>query len=169
MPLDLKFLPKTVAAVKSELAFLTVVVVIAGGFFIAVAEGKGPQQPIVIWAFALIVALLVVMVGGRFVYQSRRSYFENVSENTSFAHALGEEIYWVLEGSIQNLTAKDQQQCYATLVEAVPNSKHFHSDAQKEFSIALVEIIEERAKKRAPLLAKRKRKVQNDASLEHSN
>ena len=168
MPLDLKYFPKTIAAVKTELTFLTVVVLIAGGFFIAVAEGRGPQQPIVIWAFALIVSLLVLMVGGRFVYQARRSYIENVNENTSFARVLGEEIYWVLEGSIQNLTIKDQQQCYATLVEAVPKSKHFHSDAQKDFSIALVEIIEERSKKRAPLLAKRTRTAPKAGNVERS-
>src|SRR5437667_8975011 len=143
MPLDFRYFPKIISIVKNELAFFTVVVLIAGSFFIVVAEGKGPQQTTVIWAFALIIALLVVIVGLRFVYRVRRSYVESLHENTSFARVLGEEIYWVLEGSIQNLPRGDQQQCYATLVEAVPKSKHFNSTAQREFSIALVEIIEE--------------------------
>src|SRR5258708_3637497 len=90
------------------------------------------QLPVAIWAFALIIALLIATVGLRFVYNARRKYAGELQQNTSFARVLGEEIYWALEGTIQNLPKGDQRQCYTTLVEAVPKSKHFHSAAQKE-------------------------------------
>src|SRR5260370_40850879 len=156
MPLSLRDLAKVISAVKTELGFFTAVVVIVGSFFIAVVERKGFQLPVAIWAFALIIALLIATVGLRFVYNARRKYAGELQQNTSFARILGEEIYWALEGTIQNLPKGDQRQCYTTLVEAVPKSKHFHSAAQKEFSIALVEIIEDRAKTRDPFLARRK-------------
>jgi hypothetical protein len=138
---NVKGLASVISAVKTELALLALVVLVAGFFFQVVSGKPGVELSLVIKTFALIFGLVIVIAGLLLFYRARRTYDENLKQNRNFARCLGEEIFKAYLGSFGNLLPGEREEAYRILYSYVTSSTHFESDAEKEFAKQLVETV----------------------------
>lgn len=135
---------KIISAVKTEWGLLALVVLVLGAFFGEVALSSQSHLQLVVILFGSIIAIVILVIGLERFSQARRAHRELMSEN--FARGLGEEIYAVFGGAIQNLVVKKERiEPYELLRGAVVNSKHVQTDAEKRFATALIDIVIYRA------------------------
>src|SRR5260370_39631863 len=106
---------KIISAITSDLRFFALVILVVESFLGAMALKSGSQQTPLIIAFVSVLVLIIVLVGGRRLYDSRRAYTDSLNRNESFARGLGEEIYTAFDGALKNLPDSEREEAYEML------------------------------------------------------
>ena len=134
-----------VAAVKTELGLLTVVVLVVGASFSVASRMPGVSSALLIVAFLSVVSVVIIIAGVLLFYRARTARIDKLAPNKTLAQHLGEEIFQAYDGAIANLLPREQQEAYDTLVAYLTSSKLFGKD-ERGFVKVLVEAVIHRAR-----------------------